>query len=640
MSRDHFLPRLAQVHEDLPAWVDHFLETRGLAWRALETGGLWSSPALPFENLDQLIQFLILEDPVAFAECLFHERKTRGHPPWRFFPYQRVSLRTPGHTVHQCGAEVGKTREIAALAVWALVTGRGQGLPGEVLIAGALEGHLDPLHREILWQLQHSPWLSRHVAWDACRVKPYRTLELRNGNLCHFRPVGYDGAALRSLHVNLLLLGDEWAKVALPEAHGNFDSRAEPECWIRVYSTPDGNRSSPFFQLCESTPRVDPQTGPPPGRDWREPVRFVWPKTLMPAPFWSPERERFYLGRYGGRESQLYRQNVFGEHGDPAGSVFPWPLVEPCLAYLPEFLGLHLTLDSATRTLHLEAQRLCRGYRLGARPGDEDHGARDPEPPTATILSRAYELGNFDPAAALAAVLPRFEGRLVAGADLGSVNDPTEIWFGRCQGQTTRFLCRLTLSACDYPLQAKIVRALDQVLRPELGWGVDATGAGLALAQLLTDPDSGPPLDLSGYVLNRKVTDEDPATGAPRLDGAGQPIRVSLLELGTLLLEHAIHDRKTELPYDPALMLEFQGLIARATREGRAFEGRDHVITALRCALLRRRDQLQGTSRPPVAVHVPQSSARRLAARLEGFSEGPRRSRLKGTSAAVARRSR
>ncbi len=613
------LQRAERVHEDLPKAVDWFLQKRGVSWKAVETGDAWNSDQLPFPSLDRLIEYLIYSDPVFFVETLFCEKDGEGIEPWRLWEYQRLSMRIPGHTVHECGAEVGKSREIAGLAVWMMTTGRGQGMRGDVLISAALDGHLDPLYEDIKWQLESNRWLSDKVNWGESRVKPYKKLRWKNGNNLHFRQAGHDGRALRSLHINLGIFGDEWAKVPTAEAHGNLISRAKPPCWLRLYSTPDDRRDTPFATLCRRTTSIDPLVGPSASRRWDQAVRIPWPKPLMPPPYWTADREAFYVEQYSGRETNAYQQNVMGRQGDPTEGVFPWPVVRRVIRYLPEFLSLRLVMDQETQQISAETNRLSRGYRVDARAGDEDFGGREVEPPLTSGGRETFESGSWDPEATIRANLPKYPGHLVCGIDVGgSLNEPTEIWIGKILGSSVHWVARVSLVAFEYPPQAKLIRAIDRWLEPTHGWGIDATGVGLTLGQLLTDHDQGEPLDLAQYVLNRKVPDLDLQTGEPRLDSHDNPILVPLLELSTRMLELRIQKGETVLPYDPDLMLEFQGLTAKETSFGfRKFRGRDHIITALRTGLLRLADMGQGTSSPPMEVHIPENAGRSLSSRLD-----------------------
>ena len=44
---------------------------------------------------------------------------------------------------------------------------------------------------------------------------------------------------------------------------------------------------------------------------------FHWSKSLMPAPYWTAKRKRYFVDQYGGEDSAEYKHNVEGEDGDP-----------------------------------------------------------------------------------------------------------------------------------------------------------------------------------------------------------------------------------------------------------------------------------------------------------------------------------
>ena len=127
---------------------------------------------------------------------------------------------------------------------------------GDQLLCASQDGHLESIYIEILHQLRATPHLAAQIDWDRSRVKPYRVLVARNGNRLEMRPAGYDGEALRGLHVGLAAYFDEAAKVKNPRCFDEFFRAVKPGAETRIYSTPDGDRSV----------RPPPRPPPPPRR--------------------------------------------------------------------------------------------------------------------------------------------------------------------------------------------------------------------------------------------------------------------------------------------------------------------------------------------------------------------------------------
>ena len=202
--------KLELLHPALPELIDALLRRNRWSWQALERGDL----KLGDEPLDinRLQWWLVNADPVLWVETNLVNKPEDGGGLWQLFPYQKPSLRHRGHTVHQDGAEVGKSREIVGLLLWGCLAVE----KGSVLVGSALDGDLDEIWEEVEWQLTANPYLG-----DALRhrtTKPYRRITWRNGLRVLFRPAGHDGRAYRGIHVRGWLLHDEAAKVVNPRS--------------------------------------------------------------------------------------------------------------------------------------------------------------------------------------------------------------------------------------------------------------------------------------------------------------------------------------------------------------------------------------------------------------------------------------
>ena len=630
MSRERQL-----LHPDIEPAIDAWLAARGLSWRALERGDLKLGEQLVTLSDVQLL--VILADPVFFCETFFVERDgPRAGLPWELFPYQKQSMRYRGHTVHECGAEVGKTREIIGLATWHLL-GCGPRQRGDQLICASQDGHLESIYVEILHQLRATPHLAAQIDWDRSRVKPYRVLVARNGNRLEMRPAGYDGEAIRGLHVGLAAYLDEAAKIKNSRVFDEFFRALKPGAEARVYSTPDGDRSSVYFRLCSQAPAVPVSaaelppprgrslsTGPGdffPQREDGQAIRFRWPKTLMPPPYWTDERRRQLVDRYGGVDSPGYQQLVLGNWGDPAATVFPWDQFVARVRPVPEYVVASLIHNAPQRTVQVTASRLDPTYQIGARTGDE--AATGPQP-LLPIMDREIDVANFSLEGMLTSIFQPVEGHLVAGIDCGASDDPTEILIWETRGPLARCVARLQLKRFDYPAQRTAVRVLDRLFRPSHGWGLDATGVGSALEHLLREGEPGWTLDgrVTGYVFNARVPDRNPETGETIEDPAtGRARQVSAKELATRLLEMRIQRARIEFPADPGFLAQFPNHTAEIGSSGaRVFRNTaDHIVDASRVAMLRLFDLEHGDGAvAPVLFQVPRGLGRRPA--MEAFA--------------------
>jgi hypothetical protein len=381
----------------------------------------------------------------------------------------------------------------------------------------------------------------------------------------------------------------------------------------------------------------------------------------MPAPFWCEERRQEFIGFYGGPDEPGYIHNVLGLPGDPEYSVFPERLLKPALTWIPDYLSLSFRWDSRAGHLDAHSRRLNPSYpwvdetnhdtRLAAEERSED-GAQlseaeappfrkdrehRPQPapgrrpadddevtegeiglqPYLTVLQDTLDLSgwdhwNADRRREAITDLARFfirpiPGDLTAGVDVGSAS-VTEILVQRRQGLSDALVLRLHLTGWNWYAQRDFLLALDSILRPAGGWGLDATGVGRVLVDLLT-PDLGD--RLSGYVFNRSTQALDPTTGEPQLDpNTGREVLISYKELGTQLIERRLHGRGLELPFDP----EVRHLLANHTysQSGdtrRYSKVNDHLVDALRVAELRKLTATWGNFAPPLVYAVPTENA-------------------------------
>ncbi len=629
------------LHPELEGLIDALLKRRGWSWQSLERGEreLFGEPL----TVDSLQWWLINTDPLLWIETNLVNKPEDGGGLWRMFDYQRGSLRFRGHVVHQDGAEVGKSREIVGLLLWGSL-----GIEkGSSLVGSALDGDLDELWEEIEWQISANPYLKSQL--KASTTKPYRRLTWRNGLRVLFRPAGHDGRAYRGIHVRGWLLHDEAAKVVNPRAWSEFWRAAKPGCEIRIYSVPTGDRLCTFQRIADAALPSDsvvpadnpanvleqllrPQIGGMPasvrtlardlgGRVW---VRFHWPKSLMPSPYWSEARRLEFIGLHGGPDEPGYVHNVLGLPGDPEYTVFPERLLNPALTWIADYLTIALRWDARAGRLDGTSRRLNPAYPWGDDLVDEDElaDATDEESegteitPYLAVLDDSVDVADWETSTAerreqiirdLVGYFVRpIDGDLTAGVDVGS-STVTEILIQRRRGRDLdELVLRLHLAGWNWYAQRDLILLLDEALCPSGGWGIDATGAGRVLADLLAVKLQE---RLSPYVFNSVVPAIDPETGDPLLDPTtARAVSLSYKEFATQLLERHLHSRGFALPPDP----EVRHLLANHTYtqvgEARRYSKRDdHLVDALRVGELRKLTAAWGGSAavPPPEDAVP-----------------------------------
>lgn len=609
------------LHPDLEPQIDAWLAGSGHSWQQLAAGDVVVGDGVV--TAEELQHFLIDEDPVIWVECWLTERTgSRAGLPWQLWDYQRPSMRYRGNTIHECAAEVGKSRDILGKHLWGANTQR-----GDALISASQDGHIESIYDELLWQLHAQPILSARVDWPKCRVKPYRKMVWLNGNILHLRPGGHDGEALRGLHVGRRIDFDEAAKAKNPKVLGEFFRAALPGCEIGIYSTPDGDRTTRFFELCQQAQVVDvfdplglaaastrrrggaaaatPSAGSPgsprPARAPAPPqthaaatavpgfAKFRWSKRLMPPPFWGPERRAAKILEYGGIESALYQWNVEGNWGDIEASVFPWDQFAPRCKYIPEYRELLLTASKGE--LYVVANRLNPSYAPTARIGDEldPDRAIAPQPLLRLLDDTRSDLSRPALLALLAEVFePMPPGtHLVLGTDCGNTNDPTETLAFQVLGHRRRCVARLQLRGIESTMQRDLILAFASTLSPASqastlvarrgaptlvrslpshGMGLDATGIGSGLEhQLREGATFGDQrlamVDLSGFVANARTIDRDEVSGEtiPDPRDPSQPKTISFKALGTRLIESAVQRGNIDFPLHPDFLRQFPG---------------------------------------------------------------------------------
>jgi len=470
----------------------------------------------------------VLRCPVLWGQKYLHNRDSSSRSYW---PHQIEDLRAEEkNIIHLDGRGVGKTISLSTDALhYAFVTQGGQGL-----IAAPQQGHLDTVIEEIEYQLDANSELMRSVAvtqYGKPKIhrKPYFRIEFANGAVLYFRPAGAYGDAFRSLHVDRIWV-DEGAW--LPERAW----KALRQCLnsggtLRIYSTPNGLRDTTYYRLTSSAQfRV-----------------FRWPSWINPN--WNDQRESELLEFYGGRDTAGWQHEVAGEHGKPSYGAFN---VE------------YLTL----------ARQDVLEYRKVVITGEE---LRDCE----------TEEASYDRLELLLNIMPQ-TGVYWVGGDLGYTNDPTELVVFRetevSERHVLTLVLRIHMEHVAYPHIAQTLAMLERYFTP-VGIGVDNGGNGLAVVQELLTLDKYKPLQLEGRLHGY---DFGGMTTLAVRDG--REVKKRTKELMTSLINGALQRRQFVLPAEDSEVEDqftthtytlHNGIIVYS-------KGNDHIVDAVRCALLAR----------------------------------------------------
>ncbi len=595
----------------LPAdFIEDFLQRHQISWSQVERGvPVWLTANGKVPLTMKLIEAEIgREDPVAWAWMNFREIGSyRNGEPWKLDPVQAEMARLSGDVVFECGSAVGKTRDLMLQAAHR-IDSNPHG--GSVMIVTNSAQTMETIWRELEFQISESKRLGLG-AWGYgigmgvkdSKEKPLRFKDFNNGFHLEMRICGDDGEQLRGAHIDDIVMADEVAKWKNPLQHTELWRSGNPGCKFRIYSTPDGDYSSPFCALSARSTAVgstadqaESISAKDSGADAddgfqvakrREFKKFWIPKTVLGDPFWNEEVRAECLKLYGAEDSQGWQTNVMGKWGDPEYSVFPFHRLKEVLRALPRF-----RMVQANVPIHGESASLTCARPTGG--GQE------------AILTR-IELDMAKLPEAIASWFPTLEANEIPyfGCDIGVDADPTEILcFIKGSKWTDHF--RLNLKHASYTMQRDIITALDHASGHVAAWGIDAGAAGVALTEMITLQKfcvacngrvfMGERLKAFSFSGINDAIDFETGRPLENPDKDGKPVRVSNKEFSTRVIERLVQEQKAVIAWDggagdpklsgPQLMVNHT---FRAGKKGgeRFFKATDdHYIDARRQAVL------------------------------------------------------
>ena len=258
------------------------------------------------------------------------------------------------------------------------------------------------------------------------------------------------------------------------------------------------------------------------------------------------------------RERQLrWQHEVAGEHGKPSYGAFNIEQFNLCRQDVFEYRKIVIT-DSELRD--------C----------DSEESSYD----------RLEMLLNLTPQT----------GMFWLGGDLGYTNDPTELVLFQeheiGDRQVKRLVLRIHLEHVSYPHIAQIIALLDRYYTPA-GIGVDNGGNGLSVVQELLTLDKYKELDLDGRL---KGYDFGGMTRLAVRDG--RDVKKRTKELMTSLINGAMQRKQIVFPAEDVEIEDQFTTHTYTLRDGLVIysKGNDHIIDAIRCAVLIREERNIGVT--------------------------------------------
>lgn len=604
------------------AHVSAWLRRNGIRWKDVERGApVWPTEVDGVKSLEKLdpptIEWLIAEeDPAIWAFLnLIAPMDVPGFctsgDPLRLLPIQAVLARLEGNVIAECAAEVGKTQDIGVRLLHRMDTAtRGDAC----LVVGNTEKTAKAIWRYVMLELEANP----RIGGGVTKIdKRELGIEFRSGTRFETRLVGDDGEALRSGHYNGIIFADEVAKYKGKEGPRIWSELwrcAMPGARFRLYTTPDGDYSSPYFALSSRAKAIngknaedfDDLSAPP---DKFAHVRFkkIWiSKRHLGPPFFVEERKIQWAEMYGPEHSVGWLNNVEGLWGTPASSLFPMYMLEPLLSNLPDYRVVVAAIDREKQAVKLSAAELVEKGESILTNTSESFDVKS------KAVALARQIASFFPPAVASWVKPR----LFCGGDLGSEQDPSEYLWVHARGEKWIDVFRLHLEFASYPEQCQILMALDHASGHVTEYAFDAGNAGTSVAMDLQQleeyrycpicrlADREVPLHFDERILPFNFgsnTDEiDERTGQPILDpdnrdasGAMLPYRRSNKEFSTRIIERKIAAGTLALARDagagnpqlagPQMMTNHTQLGEKSKKGERRFrEKDDHAVDARR----------------------------------------------------------
>ena len=431
--------------------------------------------------------------------------------------------------------------------------------PGQHMLLTAPElNHLRPLTNAVEDRLK-STWLLRQMLptgskSDGFTRAPHWEAQFVNGAKVISRLPQKTGLGVKGMHV-LMIEQDEaqdygagWAEV--PETL----NRGTPGARWRVHGVPRGVRDR-FYDITQGV------------GDW-----VVHRPMAMMRPSWCKAERDEKIKMYGGsRQSNDYRRNLLGEHGDSSNALF-------VLARLIACVDMN---DGSTYNSDVY-KRISMDFE-----------ALEGESPLIKLDFPIEHRRGWDQA-------PKGYSSYHGGADVGVTIHPSEVLiFGQRAGTSKEhldLLLRVNMQRIALIDQEAVIHRIFEWYGEKLvTFGVDSTGVGADLAQRL---ELAFPGRATGYHFSSKqvvgVEDRELNYGETEED---LEVMRDIITYSSDLLREIVDAKEMTLPNDNELLQEFQGqtyIIVRSSsdpygKRSWSSSGSFHTLDAAKMAVAARK---------------------------------------------------
>ena len=489
---------------------------------------------------EEVALYEVVRNPVLLAEFirnyeLIEDNLTELPKEWfSYSDYQKRMICDFNYYVVFCTARaVGKTTVLTDKIIWYLVNSFWDNY---ILFTAPNKNHIMPVFKKIITWLEHHPFLRELVKRRGGINRNTLTIQMQWGYRleCRVGGVSGTGRSVVGQHTEVIFLDEAsfYPTVAWHELQPVLNTW-QPGHQLVVAGVPDGRRDDSILYYCDQ-------------------VSTMYTRHRVSAydnPRFTKADEKRALEQYGGRDSQLFKNLVLGEHGDPTFAPFSRDnlSISTYAVYRSDITGKTVRM----LPYHLESE-------VEAVPR---------LPNTADIAVLGVDLGYTDPSSMIILYRDINKGK----------------WF---------FHARIILKRVEYPKQEEFIYLLDRKFDFWL-LAIDVGSAGLSLVQNLKTEGR-----YTGRMyIDRIVPVNYSATLEIGEDEEGKPLRVRTKEFGMQLLQEMTHngqiiyssmddemiDELTRTTYTKTV----SGRIIYRTRTKLGGEnGEDHNVAALLTAVL------------------------------------------------------
>lgn len=454
-----------------------------------------------------------------------------------------------------CHNSVGKSKSIAIRCLAFPFVHPGQ----EMVITGPEGNHVDAITGIIEHNMENIRLTKEMMVKGKKSIthKPFH-IQFQNGARIMGRIPQRDGRGIKGIHPIWLEMDEaqDYPKAGFEEIIETLKMASVGSSW-RIHGVSKGGRDH-FFKF------TLPSSG-----------FKVHRITAMHRPSWSDDERQKKIASYGSKDSPDYKRNILGQHGDATAPLF----------VLHRLMSV-VDLDEGSHYNSLEYVEFHINNEQVVEYGDKIEPLLDSQIPSS---HQSYK-------------------RTWIGMDIGLTYAPSAlVIFGEVRKKPTdpptlKLLCKILLERISTPHQLDAILWLCDFYKPQ-AFALDRTGIGLPMLQDLqhkakNNPKYAKYLDIiKGYNFSEKILvdfddsiEVDPDIG-DAVKEAG--IKRNVLEYSSDKLRQLVDEKRIMLPFDRALLDEFQGQTYSYKAEMDAYgrkrsfsTGEFHALDATRMAIL------------------------------------------------------